>query len=106
MHVTRREVRHGRSGRGIGEGPGAVSTTWVRELAHSPRPRKSPSRITNGLIGRKSTKPRPPSSAFASGALEAQGELRSAFSQQIWLILFVSCIGGLVGAAAIHFSAR
>ena len=41
-----------------------------------------------------------------SGAVEAQGELRSVFSKQFWLMLFVSCIGGLVGAAAIHFSAR
>ena len=41
-----------------------------------------------------------------SGALEAQGELRSIFAKQFWLMLFVSFIGGLVGAAAIHFSAR
>ena len=41
-----------------------------------------------------------------SGALEAQGELRSVFAKQFWLILFVSFIGGLVGAAAIHFLSR
>ena len=40
------------------------------------------------------------------GALEAQRELKSVFAKQFWLILFVSCIGGLVGAAAIYFFSR
>ena len=41
-----------------------------------------------------------------SGALEAQGELRAVWRHLLWLILFVSFIGGLSAAVAIHFLSR
>ena len=41
-----------------------------------------------------------------SGALEAQREIKATFSRHFWLLLFVSCIGGLVGAMAIHLFPR
>ena len=41
-----------------------------------------------------------------SGALEAQGELRAVWRHLLWLVLFVSFIGGMSAAVGIHFLSR
>ena len=41
-----------------------------------------------------------------SGAVEAQGELRSVWRHLLWLVLFVSFIGGMSAAVGIHFLSR
>lgn len=43
---------------------------------------------------------------FRDSAQAARQELRSAFSQLIWLFLFASCIGGLVGGSAVLWFSR
>ena len=41
-----------------------------------------------------------------SGAVEAQGELRAVWRHLLWLVLFVSFIGGMSAAVGIHFLSR
>ena len=41
-----------------------------------------------------------------SGAVEAQGELRAVRRHLLWLVLFVSFIGGMSAAVGIHFLSR
>lgn len=46
------------------------------------------------------------SDRFRNSSREAQKELKTTFSQLLWLILFVSVIGGLIGAGAVRFLFR